>query len=429
MEAVATGFKQTKIGEMPEEWSMEYLGNVASITRLAGYEYSEYWEESEEGEIIALRGYNIGKGRIILRDIAKISNDLSLKLIRSRLSKGDVVYPCVGTIGNASVIKENDKFHIQQNIAKISCRSNCDPYYLVQFLMSGLSLKEVMRFSASSSQPNVLVGSLRQYCLRVPPLPEQKKIAEILSTVDEAIEQTQSIIAETQKLKKGLMQHLFTKGIGHTKFKQTKIGEIPEEWCESRLDELCDSKMDFIDGDWIESPYIEKDGIRLIQTGNIGIGEFKNKSKNYVSHKTFKELKCKEVLPNDLLICRLASPIGRSCIVPNTGERFITSVDVTITRPNPKFIEPVFLSYFLNHYPTLGWLNRQGGGVAHQRISRKNLGKLNVPLPPLPEQKKIAKILSEVDNKIEEENINLKELQNLKKGLMQVLLTGKVRVK
>ena len=92
---------------------LKLLEEVASITRLAGAEYSSVWQEDEDGEIIALRGFNIGENKIIERDIVRISNSLSLRLNRSRLYKGDVVYPCVGTIGNAAVIDEDGKYHIQ----------------------------------------------------------------------------------------------------------------------------------------------------------------------------------------------------------------------------------------------------------------------------------------------------------------------------
>lgn len=117
---IKEGYKQTEIGIIPYDWEVNVLNEISSITRLAGYEYSTVWKETENGEIIALRGFNIGKNKIIERDLVRISNKLSMRLIRSRLFNGDVVYPCVGTIGNAVAIEEDDKYHIQQNIAKIT---------------------------------------------------------------------------------------------------------------------------------------------------------------------------------------------------------------------------------------------------------------------------------------------------------------------
>ena len=191
------------------EWKKKEFDEILEITRLAGYEYSEYWEEDPNKEIIALRGYNIGKGKLELNNLGYISNNLSFKLIRSRLFKGDIVYPCVGTIGNAVVIDEDNKYHIQQNIAKLTPKKGTSPYFISQFLMSDLGMNEVYRFNATSSQPNVLVGSLRKFELYVPDYEEQQKIAECLTSLDKLI------TAQTEKIeglkihKKGLVQQMF----------------------------------------------------------------------------------------------------------------------------------------------------------------------------------------------------------------------------
>jgi type I restriction enzyme S subunit len=169
------------------EWVEKIFDDILDITRLAGYEYSEYWKEDENKEIIALRGYNIGKGTLLLHNLGYISNELSLQLIRSKLYKGDIVYPCVGTIGNAVVIEENNKYHIQQNIAKLTPKKDVSPYFISQFLMGNLGMREVNKFNATSSQPNVLVGSLRNFKIFIPKIAEQQKIASCLSSLDALI--------------------------------------------------------------------------------------------------------------------------------------------------------------------------------------------------------------------------------------------------
>jgi len=206
-----TKFKDSPLGEIPENWECVQLNEISTITRLAGYEYSEYWQEDENGEILALRGYNIGKNKIFYHKLPRITNELSLKLNRSRLYKGDVVFPCVGTIGNAAVIEEDDKFHINQNIAKITPNQCLNSQFLVQYLISNISRNEIDRFNATTSQPNVLVGSLRKFRVPFPTsLSEQKQIANILSTVDNKLDVLKDKKSEHQELKKGLMQQLLT---------------------------------------------------------------------------------------------------------------------------------------------------------------------------------------------------------------------------
>ena len=152
---VKKGYKQTEVGVIPEDWNICYLEDITTITRLAGAEYSSVWKEVENGEIIALRGFNIGPNRIIDRDLSYISNKLSLQLKRSRLYKGDIIYPCVGTIGNAVVIEEDNKYHIQQNIAKITpADKKLSPHYLAYYLMSSFGLNEIGRFNANKVDLN-----------------------------------------------------------------------------------------------------------------------------------------------------------------------------------------------------------------------------------------------------------------------------------
>jgi len=199
------------------------------------------------------------------------------------------------------------------------------------------------------------------------------------------------------------------------------------DWKSVKLRSVCNDEKDaFTDGDWIESPYISKSGIRFIQTGNIGIGTFNDSNKKFISEKTFEELKCTKIVPNDLLICRMADPIGRACLAPSIEDRFITSVDVTIAKPNPKIADARFLMYRLNSDHTLSQSKAVSAGSTRQRISRTELGNLTFLLPPLPEQSKIAEILSTVDQVIELTEKEISRLEDLKKGMMCDLTYGRL---
>jgi len=208
--------------------------------------------------------------------------------------------------------------------------------------------------------------------------------------------------------------------------------KYPKEWKLLSVASLTDNSKDlFDDGDWVEAEYITDSGIRLIQTGNVGEGIFVDKEKRkYISEESYTKLKCKELIVGDILICRLADPAGRACILPNIGEeKMITSVDVSIYRPKLDFADRAFLVASMN---TPNWFNEireRCGGSTRTRIARSELGKMKIPLPPLPEQKAIAQVLSTADTTIHttEKLIAQKELR--KKWLMQQLLTGKKRLK
>ncbi|TVL98585.1 MAG: restriction endonuclease subunit M [Candidatus Brocadia sp. WS118] len=203
------------------------------------------------------------------------------------------------------------------------------------------------------------------------------------------------------------------------------------EWGVNTLLELCGSKKElFDDGDWIEAEFVIDEGIRLIQTGNIGIGVFVEKdTKKYISPESFNLLKCKEIHEGDILICRLAEPAGRACILPNIGEaKMITAVDVTIFRPLETLADRKFLISILSTSSWFNIVNEKCGGSTRTRIARSELGKIKIKLPPLREQTAIAQILSEMDAEIDALEKKLAKYRLLKQGMMQELLTGKIRL-
>jgi type I restriction enzyme S subunit len=220
--------------------------------------------------------------------------------------------------------------------------------------------------------------------------------------------------------------------INKTTYKDSPLGKIPNDWEMISILELAVKKKElFDDGDWVEAEFLTDEGIRLIQTGNIGEGEFIEKEKKkYISEESFYKLKCKQLRIGDILICRLAEPAGRACILPNIGEKkMITSVDVSIFRPKEELVDR---NYLVAAFSTDNWFNdirERCGGSTRTRISRGELGKIKISLPPLPEQKAIAHILGLMDTAINKNNqlIANKELQ--KKWLMQNLLIGKRRLK
>ncbi len=182
----------------------------------------------------------------------------------------------------------------------------------------------------------------------------------------------------------------------------------------------------FEDGDWIESKDQSSEGIRLIQTGNVGNGLFKDRGEKarYISEDTFRRLRCTEIFKGDCLVSRLPDPVGRACVLPDTGEKMITAVDCTIIRfDNKQLIPDWFLYYSLSH-EYQNEIQKQVTGATRQRISRKNLGLVSVPLPPLPEQKRIIAILDEAFAAIAKAKDNAE--QNLKnaKELFESYLQG-----
>jgi len=146
------------------------------------------------------------------------------------------------------------------------------------------------------------------------------------------------------------------------------------------------------DGDWIESKDQSESGIRLIQTGNVGVGEFKNKGDKarFIDDGTFKRLNCIEIFPDDVIVSRLPDPVGRACLVPNLNTKMITAVDCSIIRFNQKKLLPNLFVYYTKSDKYYEHIAPYLTGSSRSRISRKNLEKVKIPLPPLSVQEEIV---------------------------------------
>ena len=204
---------------------------------------------------------------------------------------------------------------------------------------------------------------------------------------------------------------------------------VPEGWAWCRLKDI----VTYIDdGDWIESKEQSDFGIRLLQTGNIGCGHFKDKEGNYhyISEETFKKLNCNEIYPGDILISRLPEPVGRACIVPNLSQRLVTAVDCAIIRLKQDIISKNYFIYYTQSAKYLELIKNNCMGTTRLRISRANLEKTLIPLPPLVEQKRIVTAVGAIFTQIALLEQNQADLQTAikqaKSKILDLAIHGKL---
>lgn len=203
------------------------------------------------------------------------------------------------------------------------------------------------------------------------------------------------------------------------------IGDIPNNWDVSRIKYIANNEPNsFSDGDWIESPYIIDNGIRYLTSGNVGEGKFKRQGNGYISEQTFVVLGCKYAYPGDLIFSRLNAPFGRSCILPDDENRYVIAVDNVILRTNE---DKRYVCYFTQTAQYQQYIELLCNGMAMQRIARKKMGDISIPLPPLPEQKVIADFLDakcgEIDGLLADLDAEVKTLTEYKKSLIAEKVT------
>ena len=229
---------------------------------------------------------------------------------------------------------------------------------------------------------------IRSIEIPIPPLEEQRRIVAVLDEAFKDLDRARACgdanLEDFDNLGQSILRRAFA---GELTENTNKIG-----WT---IEELSEVLQVFTDGSWIETRDQSANGIRLIQTGNIGKGIYKDRpdKARYIDDETFDRLNCFEVLPNDCLISRLPDPVGRACIVPNLGRKMITAVDCSIVRPDENKISRWFLTYFAQSREYLLSVDQRCTGTTRRRISRKNLGKVPIPLPSLQEQQRIVEIL------------------------------------
>lgn len=418
--SVPAGYKKTEVGVIPEDWDIFALSYVSDVRD--GTHDSPVQIESG---VPFVTSKNIVDGKLDLTDITYISKtDAELVNKRSKVDYLDILLSMIGTVGNAAIVEIEPTFCIK-NVALIKPdHGKVFSNYLLQLFGSKSYSKYIENKLDGGIQKFISLGILRDLLVPLPPsLAEQQAIAEALSDADAYIESLERLIEKKRAIKQGAMQELLTG--------KRRLPGFAGEWETKRLIEIAElNKQQFDDGDWIEAEHITDSGVRLIQTGNIGIGEFVDKEvKKYIFEDSFHKLKCKELLSGDVLICRLAEPAGRACVLPDLGEgKVVTSVDVTIFRPSPKMAQGQYLVYY---FSTGDWLNEvldQVGGSTHKRISKSALGKMTVPLPSLEEQTAISVILTGMDSEIGVLESKLYSVRQLKQAMMQELLTGRIRL-
>ncbi len=425
MKKVRDEYKMTELGEIPSEWHIEVLGECSNVTKLAGFEFTEYIEYIDDGEIIALRALNLKNGKLNLEDIKKIDKKVSESLTRSKLYINDVLFSYVGTVGEVALIEENDKFHLAPNVAKLTFNDSVVPKFALQYLMSSNMRNEINRYVTTTSQPALSMENIRKLKIIVPKKEEQEKISFILSTVDEQIDNVDALIEKNKELKKGLMQTLLIKGIGHTKFKKTEIGEIPEEWELESMNKIVTSTQ--LGTNTLGK---ENEKIPMLKMGNLTIGGFDFNKLEYISEEEL-EMNKEYILSNGDFLFNTRNTlelVGKSAVWNSQIDKAIFNSNIMRIKYCSK-INDFYMGYYFSS--DIGWKQLKSistGTTSVAAIYTKDLMKIKVIIPSIGEQEKIVSILLEVDKKIEEYENKKQKLEELKKGLMQQLLTGMIRV-
>lgn len=435
-ESIRDGYKMTELGEMPEEWENLRLGTIAFINR--GFTWKKIQENQEhyDNTIPVIRIGNIKK-KLDTDDLIFLGGVSEKEMKKYRLSKNDIIM--VGSngnhdrIGNICIINEDMDYLFASFLIGIKVKNkNIFPHFLYYFLSLPINQKKITdSVTGTTGLGNLSLSFLDCYNIVSPPLPEQHRIVEILFTIDETIERTEALIEKYRHIKAGLMSDLLTRGIDEEgrirseethEFKDSPLGRVPEEW---EVVMVKDITISHKQGYYTNKEYSETNGIKLVR-----ITDLLNPKISYetmpcleLDVKTANQFK---INIGDFLVAR-SGAIGRYGIVTKSIPCVFGSYIIRFQ------FDPIDLkNHFFGYLYESNYISYQlfsiTQGSSNININAENIKSIRIPLPPLPEQHRIAKILTATDTYIEKEQTYLNKLQQIKKGLMQDLLTGKVRV-
>jgi len=312
----------------------------------------------------------------------------------------------------------NGKFWANNHVWVIKTRPSIYAKFMYYFLQT-LNWK---RLITGSTRPKITENILLRISLPIPPFEEQRGIVEVLSCVDLAIEKVDEAIARAERLKKGLMQHLLTKGIGHKEYKETPIGKIPRNWEVNTFPDL----FKIIDYRGRTPPF-SNEGIPYVGADNIRNERLIMNFNRFVSEETYKKYMNRGLPKAGDILFTTEAPLGEVALVPENF-KFCIAQRVIALRCKGNH-NSAFFMYMLRSNMVQKQLESWATGTTAKGISQKNLKFIKVPYPKDGnEQQKIAEILSSVDNALHLKKKKREKLVKMKRRLMGLLLTGRVRV-
>jgi type I restriction enzyme, S subunit len=398
------------LSEVPQGWDELLFGELTSIVggTTPKKNIEEYWDSEDVLWATPTDITSLPEASHFLSDTATKASIRAVERGGLKLLPANtVLMTSRATIGYVAIAKS--EISTNQGFANFLPSEKYVPLFLLYLLQS--KKEQLISSAGGSTFKEISKGILKSLSTLLPPLNEQHRIAEILSSVDESIQATQAVIKQAERVKRGLMEELLTGGLGSEAIER---GEVPQGWEGTTFGR----QIDFKGGNQPPKStfvYEPTDGyVRLLQ-----IRDFENDDKPAYIPAGATKVRCTK---KDILIARYGASLGRIC----RGKEGAYNVALVKLMLSDKLYSD-FTYYWLNGEHFQNFLARVGSRSAQAGFNKDDLAPLSLAIPPLTEQKRIAEILSSVDETIASHKANIEQQSLVKKGLMDDLLTGKVR--
>jgi type I restriction enzyme S subunit len=414
---VPPGYKQTEVGVIPEEWEVKRLGDLFEITSSKRVFQSEWKTEgipfyrARELAVLGEKGY-IKNELFISKEMYDV-----FKNVYGVPQIGDMLVTGVGTLGKVYVVSDDHKFYFKDgNIIWFKISGKVRPDFLRQLYLTQLIIKQIDDASAGTTVGTYTISGAKKTTIPFPNLAEQEAIAEALSDADALIESLEQLIAKKRHLKQGAMQQLLTG--------KTRLPGFHGEWEVKRLGDV----GIFSKGRGIKKDEVVADALPCVRYGEIYThhNDYLKAFNSFITQENAKQ--SQRIQKGDLLFAgsgETAEEIGK-CVAFLGEEEAYAGGDIVIFSPVDQ--DSKFLGYLMNHSTVASQKARMGQGDVVVHISARNLARLELHLPAQPEQTAIATILTDMDSEIAALEAKLANARQIKQGMMQELLTGRIRL-
>ncbi|MES2304285.1 MAG: restriction endonuclease subunit S [Gemmatimonadota bacterium] len=353
------------------------------------------------------------------------------ELERYGIRSGDIVMCEGGEPGRCAIWREQlPGMMLQKALHRVRAGAGIDHRFLFYSLTHKGQTRALDQYFTGSTIKHLPNEKLALVEVEYPPIEEQRRIADILSAYDDLIDNNTRRIVILEEMAKRTFEEWFVRfrfpGHERVRMRASDDGLVPETWERSHLSDLCKS---IEDGDWVESKDQGGEDFRLLQISNVGINRFvETGNYRFISRDTFTRLRCREIVPGQILIARMPTPIGRAWLVTPKPWKMITAVDVAIAEAEVSRTSPEFLLHFLNSEATLAAFATQASGTTRLRITRRQIAAMRVLAPPPTLAHQFSKVVGPMNALVEVLTRSNEELLVARNLLLPKLITGELEV-
>ena len=413
------GYKQTEVGVIPEDWDVASLANLTQAKRPISYGIVQTGRQVPGG-VFCIRVVDIVNGRINNDDLITTSQEISNSYKRTILNIGDLIIALRGKIGELAVVpKELKGTNLTRGVALIALQENYSSHFYHQYLSSAGSKIRLQNSLNGSALQELPIATLRSFPVAVPPLPEQRSIAQALSDVDALIAALEKAIAKKRAIKTATMQQLL-KG-------KKRLPGFGGEWQKIKMSTNASLKARIGWQALTTEEYLDSGSFFLVTGTDFVKGRVNWNTCHFVDEWRYSQDKNIQLRNGDVLLTKDGT-IGKVGYVDHITQPATLNSGVFVIRPVNGCFDPLFLYYILSSQIFDEFLNKIFAGSTISHLYQKDFVTFEFLAPTIQEQRAIATVLSDMDTEIAALETRIAKTQALKQGMMQALLTGRVRL-